>query len=190
MKFLFDFFPLLLFFAAYKYYDIFIATAVAIVASSVQVGWVWFKSRRVETIHVVTLAVIVIFGGLTLALRDEVFIKWKPTIVNWLFAVMMLATQFFGKKTAIERVLGGQIGLPARVWRHMNFSWSVFFFVLGVLNIYVAFYYGLDLDAQTRTDHWVNFKVFGLMGLTLAFTVVQMIFVARHIEVDEGKENP
>lgn len=185
MKFLFDFFPLILFFAAYKIYGIFVATAVAIVASVAQVGWVWLQRRRFETTHLVTLAVIVVFGGLTLLLRDDVFIKWKPTIVNWLFAVIMLATQLVGRRTAIEHLLGTQIRLPAHIWRNMNVSWVIFFVAAGVLNLYVAFYYGADLDEKTRTDIWVNFKVFGLMGLTLAFTIAQMALVSRHIKVNE-----
>ncbi|MEW6331526.1 MAG: septation protein A [Pseudomonadota bacterium] len=181
MKFLYDLFPLLLFFAAFKFYDIYVATAVAIAASFVQVGLFWFKHRRFETMHVVTLGVIAVFGGLTLLLHDDTFIKWKPTLVYWILAAIVLASQWFGRKTVIERMMSSQIALPAPVWKRLNLSWGLFFAALGALNIYVAFYYGLELDAATRQGIWVNFKVFGLLGITLVFVVVQAVFMARHM---------
>lgn len=180
MKFLYDLFPLLLFFAAFKLYDIYVATAVAIAASFVQVGAFWWRHRRFETMHLVTLAVIVVFGGLTLILRDDTFIKWKPTLVYWILAGVVLGSQVLGKKTAIERVLGGQLTLPPHVWARQNLSWGIFFVVLGALNIYVAFYYAPDLDAAARQDIWVKFKVFGLLGLTLGFAFLQALLMARH----------
>ena len=185
MKFLYDLFPLLLFFAAFKSYDIYVATAVAIAASFVQVGLFWFKHRRFETMHVVTLAVIAVFGGMTLLLHDDTFIKWKPTLVYWILSTLVLASRWFGSKTVIERMLSSQVALPATVWKRLNLSWGIFFAVLGAVNIYVAFYYGLDLDADTRRDIWVNFKVFGLMGLTLVFIVAQAFYLARHITLDK-----
>jgi len=181
-KLLFDFFPLLLFFAAYKFGDIFIATGVAIAASVVQLGWLKLAGKKIEVSHIITFAVIFLFGGLTLLFRDESFIKWKPTIVNWLFAAIMFFTHFGNRKTAIEYLMGSQISLPVRIWRGMNLSWIVFFIVVGCLNVYVAFYYAPQLSAEVRTDIWVKFKVFGLMGLTLVFLIVQMFFVAKHIE--------
>ena len=182
MKFLYDLFPLLLFFAAFKYYDIYTATAVAIVASFVQVGLFWLKHRRFETMQVVTLGVIAVFGGMTLLLHDDTFIKWKPTLVYWILAILLFGSQWFGKKTAIERMLGAQIVVPDIIWKRLNLSWGFFFALLGVLNIYVAFYYGLDQDAETRRNIWVNFKVFGLLGITLVFTMVQAFVMAKHIE--------
>jgi intracellular septation protein len=188
MKFLFDLFPLLLFFAAFKLFDIYVATGVAIAASFAQVGWFWLKHRRFENIHLITLAAIVVFGGLTLALRDDTFIKWKPTIVYWVLSALVLGSRVVGKKTAIEYLLDGKIQLPPCAWNQYNLSWGVFFMLLGALNIYVAFYYGLDLDEAARRDIWVNFKVFGLLGLTLVFTVVQALFLAKHFDKAE-KEN-
>jgi len=182
MKFLYDLFPLLLFFAAFKFYDIYVATAVAIAASFLQTGLFWLKHRRFETMHLITRAIIAVFGGLTLALHDDTFIKWKPTLVYWILAVLLLASQWFGKKTIIERMMSAQVALPMPVWKRLNLSWGIFFAVLGAVNIYVAFFYGLDLDADTRRSIWVNFKVFGLLGLTLLFVVGQAFFMARHMQ--------
>lgn len=187
MKFLYDLFPLLLFFAAFKLYDIYVATAVAIVASVVQVAAFWWRHRRFETLHLVTLAVIIVFGGLTLILRDDTFIKWKPTLVYWILALLVLGSQVLGKKTAIERLLGGQMTLPPQVWARQNLSWGLFFIVLGALNIYVAFYYGPELDTAARQAIWVNFKVFGLLGLTLVFTLLQAVLMARHLSTNTQK---
>ncbi|BAU47761.1 septation protein A [Sulfurifustis variabilis] len=181
MKFLYDLFPLLLFFAAFKLYGIYVATAVAIAASFVQVGSFWLRHRRFETMHLVTLGVLAVFGGLTLLLQDDTFIKWKPTLVYWILAALVLGSQWVGRKTAIERILGAQISLPPAVWARQNLSWGVFFAALGGLNLYVAFYYGLDLEPAARQEIWVNFKVFGLLGITLAFTLLQGALMARHI---------
>ncbi len=181
MKFLFDLFPLLLFFAAYRFFDIYVATAVAIAASFAQVGGYWLKHRRFEPLHLVTLGVIVIFGGLTLVLQDDTFIKWKPTLVYWILAALVLGSQLVGKKTIIERMLGAQVNLPPAVWARQNFSWGVFFLVLGGLNLYVAFFYRLELDEIARRDIWVNFKVFGLLALTAVFTIVQAVLMAKHL---------
>lgn len=182
MKLLFDFFPLILFFAAYKLYGIYAATLVAIIAAIVQVAVFWYRERRFETTHLVTLAVISVFGGLTIAFHDPVFIKWKPTIVNWMFAVILLGSQWLASKPAIQLLLGSKLSLPPQVWRKLNLSWALFFVVMGMLNLYVAFYYGLELDEETRTDIWVNFKVFWMMGLTLVFAVGQSLLIARHVE--------
>jgi intracellular septation protein len=182
MKFLYDLFPLLLFFAAFKYYGIYTATAVAIVASFVQVGLFWLKHRRFETMQVVTLVVIAVFGGMTLLLHDDTFIKWKPTLVYWILAILLFGNQWLGKRTIIERMLGAQITVPEHIWKRLNLSWGFFFTVLGGINLYVAFYYGLDQDAETRRNIWVNFKVFGLLGITLVFTVVQAFVMAKHVE--------
>jgi intracellular septation protein len=190
MKFLYDLFPLLLFFAAYKYYDIYVATGVAIVASVVQVAMFRFRHRRFETMHLVTLGVITVFGGLTIALQDETFIKWKPTLVYWILGALMLASQWIGQRTLIDRMLAAQITLPDNVWRRLNLSWGLFFAFAGALNLYVAFFYGLDLEEAKRTDIWVDFKVFGLMALTLAFAVGQAFYLARHMrDAPAGQES-
>lgn len=174
MKFLFDLLPVLLFFAAYKLYDIWVATVVAIVAAVIQVGLTWAMHRRVEKMHLVTLALIVVLGGATLAFHDETFIKWKPTLVNWLFAVVFLGSQFIGEKNLVERMMSHAVTVPRVIWSRLNLAWVTFFTALGVLNLYVAFSFD--------TDTWVDFKLYGLMGLTLAFVVVQSFYLARHME--------
>lgn len=184
MKLLFDFFPLVLFFGAFKLYDIYVATLVAMAASLAQVVFIRIRHQRFETTHLVTLFVILLFGGMTLIFQDDMFIKWKPTIVNWIFAVVVLGSQFIGKRTVLERLLGGQMQMPARIWKKVNVSWGLFFFISGLLNLYVAFYFRTHLDEAARTDFWVNFKVFGLLGLTLAFSIIQMMIVARYISIE------
>jgi len=193
MKFLFDLLPLLLFFAALKVYDIYIATAVAIVASFIQVGFFWFKHRRFETMHLVTLVIIGVFGSLTLILHDATFIKWKPTVVYWIFTAILFYTQFFTRQTAYEHLLGKQLTLPAKVWLQQNRDWGIFFLLLGLLNLYVAFYfipdYYAELDSKTQDEYWGVFKVFGTMGLTLAFTLFQAVRMAPHLQAEENKKS-
>lgn len=173
MKLLYDFLPIILFFAAYKMYDIFIATAVAIVAAFIQNGLFWLRHRRFEQMHLVSLAVLAVFGGLTLLFRDDTFIKWKPTVINWLFAAVFAGSHLIGNKTLVQRMLGSQIELPAQIWSRLNLSWVGFFLVSGAANIYVAY--------RFSQDAWVNFKLFGLLGLTLVFLVVQAVYLARYL---------
>lgn len=179
MKFLFDVFPLLLFFAAFKLYDIYVATAVAIVASIAQVGLFWWRHRRFETMHLITLAVIVVFGGLTLLLHNDTFIKWKPTILYWFFAATLLFSALLLKKNLMRALLQDKMALPDFVWHRLNLSWSAFFASLGILNLYVAFNFS--------TDAWVNFKLFGATGIMLLFVLAQAALLSKYVEED-GKE--
>lgn len=179
MKFLFDFFPILLFFLAYKIYGIYVATAVAIAASFLQVGIHWARTKRFENSHLITLVIIVLFGGATLILQDEMFIKWKPSVLNWIFAIAFLGSQFIGNKTFVERMMSKSVTLPASIWIRLNMSWVIFFAALGILNLYVV--YNFD------TDTWVNFKMFGMMGLTILFIIGQAVYMSRHIEASEAE---
>jgi len=173
MKQLLEFIPVILFFITYKLYDIYTATAVIIVATIIQVGIAWFKYKKVETMQWITLGLIVVMGGATIYLQNEQFIKWKLTVIEWLFGLAFLGSQFFGKKTFVERMMGANIELPAPVWKKLNLAWASFFISVGGINIYVMQNY--------NTDDWVTFKTFGVPGLMLIFIVIQMIFIYKHI---------
>jgi len=179
MKLLFDMFPVILFFIAYKMYDIYTATAVIIVATVLQVAYVYAKNKRVEKIHIITLVLILIMGGLTLILHDEAFIKWKPTIVNWGFALVFLGSHYIGNKPIIRRMMDSAISLPDVIWVRLSYMWIVFFILSGVTNLYVAYNYD--------TDTWVDFKLFGLMGMTLVFIVIQGFYINRYMEESESE---
>ncbi|KPJ92866.1 MAG: septation protein A [Gammaproteobacteria bacterium SG8_11] len=174
MKFFIDFLPLLLFFTAYKLYDIYVATAVAIVASFVQTGYFWAKHRRFETTHLITLGLLVVFGGATLILHNEEFIKWKFSIVNWLLGLVFLFTQLFGNKPLLQRMLESQVSLPDFAWRRMNMSWIVYFMLLGFANLYVMHHFD--------TDTWVDFKFFGNLAMTSLLVIGQGIYMYRHLK--------
>lgn len=166
-----------------------IATGIAIVASFIQVGGFWLKHRRFERMHIFSLVLITGLGGITIAFGDPAFIQWKPTVLNWVFAGAFLASQFIGKKSLVHRMMAGQIDLPEHVWVKLNLSWVVFFIASGFANLYVAFYYAIELDEKTRMDFWVDFKLFGLMGMTLVFVVAQALFLSKYIqEPDETKD--
>lgn len=179
MKFLFDVFPVILFFVAFKLSDIYIATAVAIAATILQVGWTWMRHRKVENMLWVSLAVIVVFGGATLLLQNETFIKWKPTVLYWLFAAALGIAAVAFKKNLIRAMMEKQVRLPDPVWGRLLASWIGFFAVMGVLNLLVAYSFS--------TDAWVNFKLFGGIGLMVAFVVLQAMMLARYVQDKEAK---
>lgn len=174
MQLLFDFLPILLFFVAYKLEGIYVATGVLIVAVLAQTLISWIRHRKVSAMLLTSAVLVLVFGGLTLLVHDAVFIKWKPTIVNWLFAAAFLASQFMKGPTIVQRLMGEKMTLEAPLWTRLNLMWVVFFFVVGALNLYVAF----NFSEST----WVNFKLFGLMGLTLVFVLVQGLWLARKSE--------
>lgn len=174
MKFLFDFFPILLFFIAYKFFGIYVATGVAIAASFVQIGWVMARGRKVETMMWVSLVIIVVFGGATLLLHNETFIKWKPTVLYWLFAAILLGGAWLFNKNIIRSMMDKQVSLPEPVWDKLNFSWAGFFVVMGVANLYVAYNFS--------TDTWVNFKLFGSTAMMLVFVIAQSLVLAKHMD--------
>jgi intracellular septation protein len=174
MKFLFDIFPVVLFFVAFKFYGIYVATAVAIAATFLQIGWLWMRRRKVENMLWVSLAVIVVFGGATLVLQDETFIKWKPTVLYWLFSVTLAVAELGFRKNLIRAMMEAQVTLPDMVWSRLLASWIGFFAVMGALNLIVAYNFS--------TDAWVNFKLFGGIGLMVAFVVLQALMLARYVE--------
>src|SRR5438477_2032030 len=178
MKFLYDLFPVALFFVAIQIWDIFVATAVAIAASILQVGWLLVRRRKVQPMLWASLAIIVVFGGLTLYLRDKTFILWKPTVLYWLFGTVLAGGALLGRNL-IRSLLADQMRLPERIWARLNWSWVCFFAFMGVANLYVAFNYSEKI--------WATFKLFGGMGLMLLFVVVQSLVLAKYMH-DEPQQ--
>lgn len=201
-KLLFDLFPVIVFFIAYKMGDanaeatrafmaeiglpqpagvdekpgIYLATLVAIVASFGQIGWVKLRGHKVETMLWVTLGIIVLFGGATLWLHDESFIKWKPTVLYWIFAAIILGAALFGRNV-IRSLMGAKLELPDAAWSRLNASWGGFFAFMGLANLVVALNFS--------TDAWVNFKLFGSLGLMLAFVIGQSMMLAKYMDKEE-----
>ena len=197
-KILFDLFPIFLFFIAFKLagsnpeqaaalaasvsypadpkqLPILMATAVAIIATIVQIAWVWLRHGKVDTMLWISLALVVVLGGATLWLHDPTFIKWKPTVLYWLFAVVLAGSHLLFKKNLIRTMMQqAQMELPDTLWVKLNYSWVIFFAVMGVVNLYVANHYSLAA--------WVNFKLFGFMGMMLAFMLLQGLVLAKYIE--------
>ena len=174
MKFLIDFFPILLFFIAFKVWGVFVATGVAIVATFAQIAYLRHKTGKVEPMQWMSLGVIVVFGGATLLFHNESFIKWKPTVLYWLMAAALLGAYWIMGKNLIQKLMSAQVSLPQDVWNKLNYSWAIFFVVMGIINIWVAYQYDLDT--------WVTFKMFGGMGLMLAFVIAQAVYLSRHIQ--------
>lgn len=167
--------PIMIFFVVYKATgEIVQATAVLIPATLIQVGYLYLKYKTVEKMHIVSLVLVVLLGGATVLLQDGNFIKWKPTIVNWLFAVVFFGSQFIGKKNIIQRIMGEKLKLPFKVWRSLNLAWVLFFLTSGAANLFIAFTYSEDI--------WVNFKLFGLLGMTVAFIILQGIYLSTYIK--------
>ncbi len=208
MKQLLDFFPILLFFILYKFYldlpddfiivinnlipmmrltpgeasdAIYLATLVAIIATLIQVTLTAVIMKKVEKMPIITLVLLLVFGGATLALKDPLFIQWKPTVINWLFGVVFLGSQFIGAKPLVQRMMAQAIEIEdPRVWLQLNLSWVGFFLVAGIANMIVA----PEIDPfgfQFSEDTWVDFKLFGLMGMTIAFVIAQAFFLAKYL---------
>lgn len=202
MKLFFDLFPVILFFITFKYAEkspetatawvsallgdsavdikqapILLATMVVILATIAQILWVWFRHGKVDKMLWISLGLVSVFGGLTLFFQDEGFIKWKPTILYWVFAGSMIFSAIMLKKNAIKAMLGEQLTLPESIWVRINYAWVGFFVFMGALNLYVAYHFD--------TDTWVNFKLFGGMGLMLVFVVGQGLLLSKYVEEKE-----
>jgi len=200
VKILFDLFPIILFFAAYQVGEknpanatawlaalgisldgakpgVFLATVVAIAATFAQIAWVWLRHRKVDTMLWISLVLIVVFGGATLLLHDETFIKWKPTVLYWLFALSLGLGPILFERNLIRLMMEKNVTLPDAIWTRLNLGWAGFFTLMGIANLWVAMHYS--------TDAWVNFKMFGSLGLMLLFIIAQTIYLSRHIK-EEG----
>jgi intracellular septation protein len=170
-----EYLPLILFFAAFKLYDIYVATAVAIVASVLSIAYAWTKTKKVTTMQWVSLFVIVVFGGATIYLKDERFIKLKPSVLYLCAAGALTVGKLWFKEDWLAKVLSqAQLQLPAAVWTTLTWAWVGFFCFLAALNVYVANNYPLDT--------WVTFKVWGMMGLTLIFMLGNGLYLARYVK--------
>jgi intracellular septation protein len=180
MKLLLDFFPIILFFVAFKVWGIYVATGVAIVATVAQIAYLRYSTGKVEPIQWISLGVIVLFGGATIVAHNDTFIKWKPTVLYWLMGAALLAGQLVFRKNLLKSIMGSQLELPDHAWRAMNWSWIAFFTVMGVVNLWVAFNYD--------TDTWVNFKLFGGLGLMVLFIIGQAFYLGKYMKADEARE--
>ncbi|MFO1356984.1 septation protein A [Plasticicumulans sp.] len=203
MKLLFDFLPIILFFGAFKYADahkawaaafaserlgflvsgnavgaeeapVLLATVVVIVATLAQVAWLKVRGRRVDTMLWVGLVLVVLLGGATIYFHSQTFIKWKPSVLYWVMGLALWLSPLLFGKNLLRALLGQQMQLPAKVWHRLNFAWVAFFALMGLLNLWVAYTFS--------TDTWVNFKLFGSLGLTLAFTVAQALALSRYLK--------
>lgn len=174
MKLLFDFLPIILFFVAYKFADIYVATGVAIAATFLQIAWLKLTRRPIESTQWLSLGLITVFGGMTIWLHDETFIKWKPTVLYGSFAVALVGARLAAGRNLIKLLMGKQITLPEPVWDRLNLAWAVFFAAMAGLNLFVAY--------RFSTETWVNFKLFGSIGLTIAFVIGQAMYLGRHVE--------
>ena len=171
MQFLADYFPLLLFFAAFKLWDIYVATGVAIAASVVQIAYFRWRRGKVQTVHWLSLAIIATFGGATLLLHDETFIKWKPTVLYWLFAAILAIGRVIFRRNLIAALMK-DLTLPDPVWARVTWTWVAFLLAMGAANLYVASHFS--------TDAWVKFKVFGVMPLTVLFSLALIPVILKH----------
>lgn len=204
MKILFDLFPVILFFAVFKlagsnpetaqtfatyiayqadplHLPVLFATATAIMATMVQILWVKLRHGKVDTMLWVSFGIILVFGGATLLLHDEAFIKIKPTALYWLFALVLLFSKIIFKKNLIRSLMQEKMRLPDSIWNRLNLAWSGFFIFLGILNLYVAWNFSTDL--------WVNFKLFGATGIMFIFIILQAFMVSKYIEEDKKETN-
>lgn len=188
MKFLFDFFPVIIFYIAYnvgkrhvgEVDSMILATAMLIAATCVQVGITWFKQRKVEKMHLIVLGLAIVFGGATIYFREPAYLVWKVTLANWLFAIAFLVSHFIGDAPIVKRMMQHAIELPELIWNRLSYMWILFFIGTGALNLVVA--------RLVSFDAWVDFKLFGLLGLTLVFVVIQSIYLSRHVKEKHAEE--
>lgn len=185
MQVLIDFLPIIVFFVVYKIEGIYAATAALIVATGVQVAVQWLRQRTVNKLLLVSAGIVAVMGGITLALKNPVFIQWKVTVVYWILAAAFLVGATVLKKTLMERSMGQALELPRRMWRQLDLTWAVTFGLLGGANIFVMYHYDQDT--------WVDFKVFGALGATLLVLIGQVLWIASRApqtKSDDGTENP
>jgi intracellular septation protein len=173
MKLLLDFLPILLFFGAFKLADIYVATGVLMAATVVQMAVIYAMERRLQTMQKATLVLILVFGSLTLLLHDERFIKWKPTVLYGAMALALAVAFWMFRKNVLQSMLGKQLQLPERIWRHLNMAWIAYCFFMAAINAYVALYFS--------TEAWIDFKLWGYV-FPLVFLVAQGLYISPHLK--------
>lgn len=181
LNFLYEFLPVVLFFIAFKFYGIYVATTVGIGVTALQVVMTTLWQKRVDKKQLITLGVFLLFGGMTLYFHNPIFVKWKPTVVFWIFGIVLLVSQFVGKKPLMQRMmesmLEGKATLPEMIWKKLNLAWALFFLVLGTINICIAY--------SVSTEAWVNFKLYGILGLLFLFSFLQAMYLSRYISEEK-----
>ncbi|MCG9679819.1 septation protein A [Vibrio sp. Isolate24] len=180
MKQLIDFIPLIIFFVLYKMHDIYVATGALIIATAIQLVITYALYKKIEKMQLITFVMVALFGGMTIFLHDDDFIKWKVTIVYIVFAIGLAVSHVIGK-SAIKGMLGKEINLPDHVWSKVTWAWVAFFSFCAGVNVYIAFKLPLDV--------WVNFKVFGLLAATFGFTLITGIYIYKHLPKDKSEAN-
>jgi len=192
MKMLFDYFPIIIFFVVFKFLTgdgsneavkeaMIMATKAGIAASFLQVGLYWLKTRKFEKMHLISLALIAVFGSITIALDDPLYIKWKTTILEWVFALVFLGSQYIGEKNLVRRMMDKVMIAPDAIWKKLNIAWAAFFTLMGFVNLYVIYNFS--------DEFWVNFKLFGMLGMTFVFVIAQGIFMAKYV-IQEDDDDP
>ena len=177
MKLLLDFFPALLFFISFKLWGIYTSIVVLMASSCAQIAYFWLRYRKVEPSYLIGFFIVLLLGGASLLLHNPIFIIWKPTIVFWTFAVIFVVFKIFKKKTVLESMIGVKLTLPKDKWNFLNKIWMFFFIIVGSVNIYVAYHFSIET--------WVNFKVFGVLALTIIFIIVQSIYISKNAKLDD-----
>ena len=175
MRLLLDFFPILLFFGAFKLYGIYTATAVLMAGTVLQMAYIWYQERKLQPMQKATLVLILLFGALTLSLHDDRFIKWKPTVLYGAMAIALAVALWGFKKNILSMLLGAQLILPAHIWRHLNVAWVLYCIFMAALNGYVAAYFS--------TEAWVDFKIWGYV-FPIVFLIAQGLYVSPHLKSD------
>ena len=169
MQLLVDYIPLVVFILAYFYQDIFFATGMLMVAMPVVLALQWLMTKKINKIYMASTVLVLVLGGATLAFKNPTFLYWKPTVLNWLIAIVFLGSQWIGDKTVVQRMLENAAELSADQWVRLNQIWVVFFSIVGGINIYVAYNFS--------EAFWVKFKLFGMLGLTLIFVIIQSVWL-------------
>lgn len=173
MNLLIDFVPIFIFFIVFKLKGIVAATIATIIVSFIQLVIIKIATNQLPKIQSISFLILLVLGGLALICKQEIFIKLKPTVIYWILAIIFLLTHYLSKKSILEKISNNAINLPANVWRKLNTVWSIFFIIMGILNLYVVYFYD--------TNTWVNFKLFGTLGLTILFVICQTCFLAKYL---------